>query len=137
MGSDSQPTTEISLNGVTYLLEEKPAGQVVAYTTNAKTGPKTRKGTPINIVIHDWLNNWEITGEPQILMVAKIKVIAIFTSPDSAKTYNVCEGKDGNIYCTCMAWRMSQSQPKDCKHLKSIRDAVLTGDTSIFEGMNT
>lgn len=49
------------------------------------------------------------------------------------RTYavEVREGKDGVIYCTCLSWRYSKP-PKDCKHLRQIRDAFITGDREVF-----
>lgn len=62
-----------------------------------------------------------------------VTVLAKFTS-DNGDECEVREGKDGVIYCTCMAWRFSKA-PKDCKHLKRIREAFQSGDTSIFSRM--
>ena len=36
------------------------------------------------------------------------------SSKNPGKTYDIIEGKDGVIYCTCTAWKMR----KTCKHLK-------------------
>ena len=36
------------------------------------------------------------------------------SSSNPGKTYDIIEGKDGVIYCTCTAWKMR----KTCKHLK-------------------
>ena len=36
------------------------------------------------------------------------------SSSNPGKTYDIIEGKDGVIYCTCTAWKMR----KNCKHLK-------------------
>ena len=37
------------------------------------------------------------------------------SSSNPGKTYDIMEGKDGVIYCTCTAWKMR----KTCKHLKA------------------
>ncbi len=37
------------------------------------------------------------------------------SSTNPGKTYDIMEGKDGVIYCTCTAWKMR----KTCKHLKA------------------
>lgn len=36
------------------------------------------------------------------------------SSSNPGKTYDIIEGKDGVIYCSCTAWKMR----KTCKHLK-------------------
>lgn len=40
------------------------------------------------------------------------------SSTNPGKTYDIMEGKDGVIYCTCTAWKMR----KTCKHLKAWTD---------------
>lgn len=37
-------------------------------------------------------------------------------------SYEVRRGKDGNVYCTCPAWRFQKRSPKErtCKHLKAL-----------------
>src|SRR3990167_7901575 len=66
-------------------------------------------------------------------MSPKMTVLASFTSSSGADC-EVREGKDGVIYCTCLAWRFSKP-PKDCKHLLDIREALVKGDMSIFTRM--
>jgi len=38
------------------------------------------------------------------------------TNPN--KYYEIRVGGDNHVYCTCPAWRFSQTNPKMCKHLK-------------------
>lgn len=67
-----------------------------------------------------------------------VTVIATFTS-DRGTPYEVREGKDGVVYCTCPAWRFSGKvrgsegfgggkARKDCKHLQRLRGMVNGSD---------
>jgi hypothetical protein len=44
--------------------------------------------------------------------------IAAVRSNTSTDTHHIVLGKDGVVYCTCMAWRFSKERPKTCRHLK-------------------
>jgi len=47
----------------------------------------------------------------------------IMTVPSSTGTteYDIKLGKDGNVYCSCPAWRFQKLHPhaRTCKHIKS------------------
>jgi hypothetical protein len=49
-------------------------------------------------------------------------VLAVWpSSSDPCKSYEIRMGKDGNVYCTCAAWRF-QRKPvtaRTCKHLQA------------------
>ncbi len=40
--------------------------------------------------------------------------------------HEVRRGKDGNVYCTCPAWRFQRKAPEDrtCKHIASLAKAI-------------
>ncbi len=49
------------------------------------------------------------------------------SSSNPGKTYDIIEGKDGVIYCTCTAWKMR----KTCKHLKEWTQKNLTPENLV------
>lgn len=47
-------------------------------------------------------------------------VLAVWpSSSDPCKSYEIRMGKDGNVYCTCPAWKFQRKgvQGRSCKHL--------------------
>lgn len=48
-----------------------------------------------------------------------LTVVRSASNPE--KTYEIREGADGNIYCTCPSWRFQRVAPahRSCKHLRS------------------
>lgn len=64
-----------------------------------------------------------------ITRIVPREVIKEFPSDTSpGKVYQVRQGQDGVIYCTCWAWMRSPKDAKDCKHLKRIRESLTSGD---------
>lgn len=61
---------------------------------------------------------------------APLAPVTLATIPSSSNpeiTYKVIRGGDGNVYCTCPAWRFQKGiNPKDrtCKHLKKLAAAM-------------
>ena len=58
------------------------------------------------------------------------EVLSRFASSDGTKTYEIRRGKDGEVYCTCPAWRFSGRdrfhqlvQTRTCKHLEAFNKA--------------
>ena len=51
------------------------------------------------------------------------------SSSNPGKTYDIIEGKDGVIYCTCTAWKMR----KTCKHLKEWTRKNITPENLVQE----
>jgi hypothetical protein len=41
--------------------------------------------------------------------------------------YNVVQGADGGVYCTCPAWKFSKTDPKSCKHLVAWANSIAQG----------
>jgi hypothetical protein len=62
-------------------------------------------------------------------------LLASFPSTTNpTKNYDLILSKrDRLIYCTCMAWKMSKSSPKICKHLKEFGEDRLRAMVFLFE----
>lgn len=52
------------------------------------------------------------------------RVVRSWPSSKSGKTYDLLEGVDGNIYCSCPAWKFSKARPKVCKHMEEWAETV-------------
>jgi hypothetical protein len=48
-------------------------------------------------------------------------ILSTVQSSSSDKTYNIVRGLDGNVYCTCPAWKFQRltAEGRTCKHIKS------------------
>lgn len=45
------------------------------------------------------------------------RVVRQWPGSKPGTTYDLLEGADGIIYCSCPAWRFSREKPKSCKHM--------------------
>lgn len=71
---------------------------------------------------HEWVD-----GEGFVLCEEKGPIIATVPSKsDPEKTYEIRMGKDGNMYCSCPAWKYQKKSPKDrtCKHIDALNKAI-------------
>ncbi len=95
--------TEVCANGAAFVSGKITA--ILSYVSIVGITPRQRKEKDI-----------------RKLFIAKVKersfmgriLDTIPSSSNPGKTYDIIEGKDGVIYCTCTAWKMR----KNCKHLK-------------------
>ena len=44
------------------------------------------------------------------------------SSTDKSKWYNIRKGKDNQLYCECMGYKMSRTVPKTCSHLRAVQE---------------
>ena len=58
-----------------------------------------------------------------------------FRSQNSGSEYEIRLGGDGNVYCTCPAWRFSgkNGKPRTCKHIKALEAKPV--DFELKDGM--
>ena len=65
-----------------------------------------------------------ITGEKLPETATLLAVIPSSTNP--LKSYQIRRGGDGNVYCTCPAWKFQKLSPKErtCKHIKALAAAM-------------
>ena len=57
----------------------------------------------------------------------------IQSSSNPGKTYDIKEGNDGVIYCTCPRWKFA----KTCKHLKEWTQKNLTPENLVKDNPNS
>lgn len=55
------------------------------------------------------------------------------SSKPGRKPYQLIEGKDGVVYCTCMAWRFSKERPRTCKHMVEWADSIARGGAFLVD----
>lgn len=53
-------------------------------------------------------------------------VLATVPSSSSSAVYEIRLGGDGNVYCTCPAWKFQKLPPKErtCKHMKALSGQI-------------
>jgi hypothetical protein len=58
-------------------------------------------------------------------------LMSVPSSSNPDKSYDVKLGKDGNVYCSCPAWRFQKLHPhqRTCKHIKAAQAAGLLPST--------
>lgn len=54
------------------------------------------------------------------------------SSSTPGKNYELREGGDGVVYCTCPAWAFSKDDPKECKHMREWMERAATGLARTF-----
>jgi len=56
------------------------------------------------------------------------------SKPD--KSYELRRGHDGEVYCSCAAWKFSKVRPRVCKHIKAWAGSVVSNGSHLKpEGM--
>lgn len=60
--------------------------------------------------------------KPRFARQERTIVLAKFRASRGNETHEVRVGKDGNVYCTCRAWRIQSLNPQDrvCKHCAAV-----------------
>ena len=48
------------------------------------------------------------------------------SSSNPSRSYQLIEGHDGVVYCSCPAWRFSKERPRICKHMKQWAETIAT-----------
>ncbi len=89
------------MNGVVWFSGKIMATLSYARTVGIKPRPRKEKGTRRQLTMNRRHSMGRILD-------------TVPSSSNPGKTYDIIEGKDGVIYCTCTAWKMR----KTCKHLK-------------------
>lgn len=56
-------------------------------------------------------------------MEDEAKLIRTWPNSKGTGVYELRQGFDGEIYCSCPGWKFSKVRPRVCKHIKAWADA--------------
>lgn len=55
----------------------------------------------------------------------EMKLIRTWPGSKLGVEYEMREGKDGVIYCSCPGWKFSRERPRSCKHMVKWAETIV------------
>lgn len=56
------------------------------------------------------------------------------SASDPDRVYELRIGTDGEVYCSCPAWKFSKARPRVCKHIQAWTDSIVTNGQHLKVG---